>query len=310
MKMIVEARHVEGRVKPFATVFDFARRVDLKRVGKRPLEMLARAGAFDQLDPNRARVFEALDGLVAYSAAIHEAKSSNQVSLFGDSGSDIPEPRIPFRDDWLPVERLGHEHQAIGFYLSGHPLDDYMGPLKRKDVKTLAEIIVLSERGPLIAKIAGSVSSKQERKSAKGNRFAFVQLSDPTGLYEVTVFSDVLEAARDNLEAGKNVVLTVKVDPDGDGVKLLANAVQPIDAVAAEAGASALRIHLNRAEAVPSLAALLAKVEGRNRAAITLCIPDETGREIDLMLPNPYPVTPQIKGAIKAMQGVVMIEEV
>ncbi|MCF8485915.1 MAG: DNA polymerase III subunit alpha [Rhodobacteraceae bacterium] len=310
MKMIVEARKVDGRVKPFATLFDFARRVDLKRVGKRPLEMLARAGAFDQLDPNRARVFEALDGLVAYSAAIHEAKSSNQVSLFGDSGSDIPEPRIPFRDDWLPVERLGHEHQAIGFYLSGHPLDDYMGPLKRKDVKTLAEIIVLSERGPLIAKIAGSVSSKQERKSAKGNRFAFVQLSDPTGLYEVTVFSDVLEAARDNLEAGKNVVLTVKVDPDGDGVKLLANAVQPIDAVAAEAGASALRIHLNRAEAVPSLAALLSKVEGRNRAAITLCIPDETGREIDLMLPNPYPVTPQIKGAIKAMQGVVMIEEV
>ena len=311
MKMIVEARRVEGREKPFATLFDFARRVDLKRVGKRPLEMLARAGAFDQLDPNRARVFEALDGLVAYSAAIHEAKASNQVSLFGDSGSDIPEPRIPFRDDWLPVERLGHEHQAIGFYLSGHPLDDYMGPLKRKDVKTLTEIVALAQRGPLIAKIAGSVSSKQERKSAKGNRFAFVQLSDPTGLYEVTVFSDVLEAARDHLEAGKNVVLTVKVDPDGEeGVKLLANAVTPIDQVAAEAGSAALRIHVNRAEAVGSIAMLLSKVEGRHRAAITLCIPDETGREIDLALPTPYPITPQIKGAIKAMQGVVMVEEV
>ena len=311
MKMIVEARRVEGREKPFATLFDFARRVDLKRVGKRPLEMLARAGAFDQLDPNRARVFEALDGLVAYSAAIHEAKASNQVSLFGDSGSDIPEPRIPFRDDWLPVERLGHEHQAIGFYLSGHPLDDYMGPLKRKDVKTLTEIVALAQRGPLIAKIAGSVSSKQERKSAKGNRFAFVQLSDPTGLYEVTVFSDVLEAARDHLEAGKNVVLTVKVDPDGEeGVKLLANTVTPIDQVAAEAGSAALRIHVNRAEAVGSIAMLLSKVEGRHRAAITLCIPDETGREIDLALPTPYPITPQIKGAIKAMQGVVMVEEV
>jgi DNA polymerase-3 subunit alpha len=311
MKMIVEARRVEGREKPFATLFDFARRVDLKRVGKRPLEMLARAGAFDQLDPNRARVFEALDGLVAYSAAINEAKTSNQVSLFGEAGADIPEPRIPFRDDWLPVERLGHEHQAIGFYLSGHPLDDYMGPLKRKDVKTLTEIVALAQRGPLIAKIAGSVSSKQERKSAKGNRFAFVQLSDPTGLYEVTVFSDVLEAARDHLEAGRNVVLTVKVDPDGEeGVKLLANAVVPIDQVAAEAGSAALRIHLNRAEAVGSIAMLLSKVEGRHRAAITLCVPDETGREIDLALPLPYPITPQIKGAIKAMQGVVMVEEV
>ncbi|GAB1480395.1 DNA polymerase III subunit alpha [Paracoccaceae bacterium] len=305
MGLIVSAR---GQ-KPFASLFDFARRVDLKRVGKRPLEMLARAGAFDQLDPNRARVFEALDALVAYSAAIHEAKTSNQVSLFGEAGADLPEPRLPYRDDWLPVERLAQEHQAVGFYLSGHPLDDYMGPLKRKDVKTLAEIIRLSERGPLIAKIAGSVSVKQERKSAKGNRFAFVSLSDPTGLYEVTVFSDVLEAARDHLEPGKNVVLTVKVDPDGENVKMLANAVQPIDQVAAEAGASALRIHLNRPEAIPSLAGLLAKVEGRNRAQITLCLPDDQGREIDVTLPQPYPVTPQIKGAIKAMQGVVLVEE-
>ena len=311
MGLIVAARQTEnGGQKPFATLFDFARRVDLKRVGKRPLEMLARAGAFDQMEPNRARVFEALDGLVAYSAAIHEAKASSQVSLFGDSGADIPEPRLPYRDDWLPVERLGHEHQAVGFYLSGHPLDDYMSALKRKDVKTLAEITARAANGAFVGKIAGSVASKQERKSAKGNRFAFVQLSDPTGLYEVTVFSDVLEAARDHLEPGQNVVLTVKVDPDGDGVKLLANAVQPIDAVADSAGAQAIRIHLNRAEAVTSLSGLLAKLEGRTRAQITLCLPDPTGREIDVTLPTPYPVTPQIKGAIKAMQGVVLVEDI
>ena len=306
MGLIVSARGD----KAFATLFDFARRVDMKRVGKRPLEMLARAGAFDQLDPNRARVFEALDSLVAYSAAIYEAKSSNQVSLFGEAGADIPEPRLPFRDDWQPVERLTQEHLAIGFYLSGHPLDDYMGPLKRRDVKTLTELTQLAERGPLIAKLAGAVSSKQERKSAKGNRFAFVQLSDPTGLYEVTVFSDTLEAARDLLEPGKNVVLTVKAELEGDTLKLLANAVQPIDQVADAAGAQALRIHLNQASAATSIASLLATVQGRNRAQITLCIADDQGREIDLALPTPYPVTAQIKGALKAMQGVVMVEEV
>ena len=296
--------------KQFATLFDFARRVDMKRVGKRPLEMLARAGAFDVLDPNRARVFEALDALVAYSAAVAEAKASTQVSLFGDTGSDLPEPRLPFRDDWLPVERLTQEHQAIGFYLSGHPLDDYMSALKRKDVKTLAEVTVMAERGPLVAKMAGSVSAKQERKSAKGNRFAFVSLSDPTGLYEVTVFSDTLEAARDLLEPGLNVVLTVEATLEGDTLKLLARAAQPIDQVAADAGAQAIRVHLNRAEAIPSLAALLAKVEGRNKAQITLCVPDDQGREIDLTLPQPYPLTPQIRGAIKAMSGVVLVEEV
>ena len=306
MTLIVAARGD----KPFATLFDFARRVDMKRVGKRPLEMLARAGAFDVLDPNRARVFEALDALVAYSAAVYEAKASTQVSLFGDSGGDLPEPRLPFRDDWLPAERLTQEHQAIGFYLSGHPLDDYMSALKRKDVKTLAEVTVMAERGPLVAKMAGSVSAKQERKSAKGNRFAFVSLSDPTGLYEVTVFSDTLEAARDLLEPGKNVVLTVEANLEGDTLKLLARAAQPIDQVAADAGAAAIRVHLNRVEAIPSLAALLAKVEGRTKAQITLCVPDDQGREIDLTLPDPYPLTPQIRGAIKAMSGVVLVEEV
>ena len=306
MRLIVEARGD----KPFATLFDFARRVDLKRIGKRPLEMLARAGAFDQLDPNRARVFEALDPLVAYSAAIHEAAASSQVSLFGSAGADIPEPRLPFRDDWLPVERLAQEHQAIGFYLSGHPLDDYMSALRKKGVETLAQVTQKAERGPCIAKLAGSVSSRQERKSAKGNRFAFVQLSDPTGLYEVTCFSEVLEASRDHLDAGSNVVLTVKAELEGETLKLLAQSITPIDAATATAGAQDLRIHLVRPEAATSLAALLSKVEARTRAAITLCVTDAQGREIDIDLPGQYPVTPQIKGAIKAMQGVLAVEEV
>jgi DNA polymerase-3 subunit alpha len=310
MQLIVQARQKDGGEKPFATLFDFARRVDLKRIGKRPLEMLARAGAFDQLDPNRARVFEALDALSAYSAAIHEAAASSQVSLFGSAGADIPEPRLPFRDDWLPVERLAQEHQAIGFYLSGHPLDDYMSALRRQKVQTLAEVTVAAERGPLIAKLAGSVSSRQERKSARGNRFAFVQLSDPTGLYEVTCFSEVLEASRDHLDPGSNVVLTVKAELEGETLKLLAQSITPIDAATATAGAQDLRIHLARAEAVPSLATLLSKVEGRTRAQIPLCITDPQGREVDITLPQPYPVTPQIKGAIKAMHGVLAVEEI
>jgi DNA polymerase III subunit alpha len=306
MQLIVQARGD----KPFATLFDFARRVDLKRIGKRPLEMLARAGCFDQLDPNRARVFEALDPLVAYSAAIHEAAASSQVSLFGTAGADIPEPRLPFRDDWLPTERLAQEHQAVGFYLSGHPLDDYMSALRKKGVETLAHVTLKAERGPCIAKLAGSVSSRQERKSAKGNRYAFIQLSDPTGLYEVTCFSEVLEASRDHLDAGSNVVLTVKAELEGDTLKLLAQGITPIDAATATAGAQDLRIHLARPEAAISLASLLAKVEGRTRAAITLCVTDPQGREIDIDLPGQYPVTPQIKGAIKAMHGVLAVEEI
>ncbi|WP_343116674.1 DNA polymerase III subunit alpha [Ostreiculturibacter nitratireducens] len=311
MKMIVEARGA----KPFVSLFDFARRVDLKRVGKRPLEMLARAGAFDVLDRNRARVFDSLDALVAYSAAVHEAAGSAQVSLFGEAGEDLPEPRLPNRDDWLPTERLGEEHKAIGFYLSGHPLDDYLPALKRKNVMTLAEITAAAERGPLVAKIAGNVSARQERKSARGNRFAFVSLSDPTGLYEVTVFSDTLEQARAHLEPGSAVVLTVEATMEGETLKLLARAAQPIDGVAMDAGGAGLRIHIAEATAVASVASLLERLKGeaksRSKGPIVFCIADrETGDEIDISVGEDFPVNPQIKGAIKSMGGVLTVEEI
>jgi DNA polymerase-3 subunit alpha len=144
--------------QPFKTVFDFARRVDLKRVGKRPLEMLARAGAFDQLDRNRHRVFDSLDDLVAYSAAVHEQRNSSQVSLFGEAGEDLPEPRLSPVPNWLPAVQLAEEFKAIGFYLSGHPLDDYMSSLKRSGVITLDQLSEKAKDGPLVAKLAGIVA--------------------------------------------------------------------------------------------------------------------------------------------------------
>ncbi len=311
MGLIVEGRNG----KPFATLYDFARRVDLKRVGKRPLEMLARAGAFDELDRNRRRVFEGLDALVGYSAAIHEQRNSNQVSLFGEAGDDLPEPRLPNPSDWLPNERLAEEHKAIGFYLSGHPLDDYMPALKRKKCMTLEEVSRKVQGGAFVAKMAGSVSSRQERKSQRGNRFAFVQLSDPTGLYEVTMFSDVLETSRDLLESGSNVVVTAEATYEGEQLKLLARTVQPIDGVVADAGGSGLRIFIEEAVAIPNVAGLLERARNepklRGRGPVHMCLMDpELPGEVDVLLGEDYPVNPQIKGALKSLDGVVLVEEV
>ena len=310
MKLISEARGD----KPFVNLFDVARRVDLKRIGKRPMEMLARAGAFDALDPNRHRVFASLDALVGYSAAVHEQRNSNQVSLFGEAGDDLPEPRLSPVDDWLPNERLSQEHIAIGFYLSGHPLDDYMGPLKRKGILTVADVAVRAERAPLVAKLAGSVASRQERKSARGNRFAFVQLSDPSGLYEVTLFSDVLELARDYLEPGQNVVLSVEATMETDQLKLLARSVVPIDAVAADAGGMGLRVFIDEPSAIATVAALLeratAEAKTRARGPVQMCLmaPDLPG-EVEISLGDQYHLTPQIKGALKSLGGVVTVED-
>ncbi|TDX27072.1 DNA polymerase III subunit alpha [Rhodovulum visakhapatnamense] len=311
MKLIVEAR--DGR--PFGSLFEFARRVDMKHVGKRPLEMLARAGAFDALDGNRRRVFESLDALVAYSAAIHEQRASAQVSLFGEAGEDLPEPRLAPVTDWLPNERLAEEQKAIGFYLSGHPLDDYMPALRRKKVMTRAEVEEKTKAGPALVQMAGAVAGRQERKSAKGNRFAFVQMSDPTGLFEVTLFSDVLEVARDSLEPGMNVVIQVEANLENEQLKLLGRSVKPVDAVVADAGATGLKVVVETEAAVEAVAALLdrARAESgpRARGPIEFCLiaPDLPG-EVRMALNDRYPVNPQIKGALRSLPGVATVEEV
>jgi DNA polymerase-3 subunit alpha len=315
MRLVVAARQADGDDRPFVTLFDFARRVDMKKVGKRPLEMLARAGAFDQLDSNRRRVFESLDALVNYSAAIHEQKSSNQVSLFGEAGDDLPEPRMAPVPDWLPAERLGEEFKAIGFYLSGHPLDDYMPALKRKGVMTLDEVTAKAERGPFLAKMAGVVAGRQERKSARGNRFAFAQLSDTTGAYEVTLFSEALEKSREYLETGAKVVVTAEASMESDQLKLLGRSVAPVDAVAAEAGASNLRIWVNDAQAIGTVAKVLADAKAAApktaRGEVFLLLQDMgLPGDVEMDLKQVFPINPQIKGALTSLDGVLDVEEV
>ena len=323
MKLITDGRQVDGAERQFATLFDLARRVDLKRVGKRPLEMLVRSGAFDQLDPNRRRVFQALDPLVNYSAAIHEQKASEQVSLFGEAGDDLPEPRMLPCDDWLPAERLTEEFKAVGFYLSGHPLDDYMTPLKRKwgndrgvPFLTLDELTEkVSQRGAMNARLVGVVAGRQERKSARGNRFAFAQMSDPTGGYEVTLFSDTLEAARDHLETGSKVVITVEATMESDQLKLLGRSVAPVDLAVADVGGVGLKVFINAPEAVAAVHEVLegarkaAKGAGRGPVQLCLMAPGLPG-EVEVDLGLEFPVTPQIKGAIRSLGGVLEVEEI
>ena len=315
MRLITDARLVEGREKPFATLFDFARRVDLKRVGKRPLEMLARAGGFDQLDPNRRRVFDSLDALVGYSAAVHEQRGSAQVSLFGEAGEDLPEPRLANVPDWLPAERLAEEFKAVGFYLSGHPLDDYMGALKRKGVMTLDDVTARAQGGPFVAKLAGVVAGRQERKSARGNRFAFAQLSDTTGAYEVTLFSEALENARDHLETGSKVVVTAEATLEADQLKLLARSVAPIDTAVADAGTSGLKIFVNDMCAIDTVSNVLESAAQVARSAgkgpVLLCLLDTAlPGEVEIELGNSFALNPQIRGAIKSLEGVMAVEDI
>ena len=313
MRLITAARAAGG---PFGGLLDFAARVDLRRVGKKALEMLARAGGLDRLDSNRRKAFESLESLMAWSASSHDERASAQVSLFGEATAGLPAPRLPAPEDWQPVERLGHEHAAVGFYLSGHPLDAYQGALKRTGVSTHAELLRKAQGSPLMARIAGTVAAVDMRKSARGARYAFVRLSDPTGMFEARMFSDVLDPARDWLVAGAAVVLVVEASVEGDEMRLLAKAAQPVDLAVASAAGAGLRIFLDRIEAAPSLAARLAQVgaaPARHKGPVHLVVmaPDLAPdlAEVEIALPDPYPVTPQVIAALKAAPGVVHIEE-
>jgi DNA polymerase-3 subunit alpha len=296
--------------RPFRDLADFAGRVDLRRVGKRPLEMLARAGAFDGLDSNRGAVLLNLDALIAHSAAALDERASAQVSLFGEANVALPPPRLATAPPWSTAERLAAEHLAVGFYLSGHPLDDHMAALGRQRVMTLATLTAQARGGGTGGRIAGSVASRQEKKSARGNRFAFVELSDPTGFYEVTVFADTLEASRELLEPGSNVVLTVEAELQGEALKILARSVEPADRVAAAAPPAGLRIHVADEAAVGSVRLRLDEARDGRRGPVHLVLtPPGLEAEVELALPDGYGVTPRVRSAIRSLPGVVHVED-
>ncbi len=310
MRLIVAARAAGG---PFAGLFDFAARVDLRRLGKKALEMLAAAGALDALDSNRRKVSENVEALMAHSGATHDERASAQVSLFGEATGALPAPRLRAVEDWPPMERLAQEHAAVGFYLSGHPLDDFRAPLRRQGVLTHAELARKAEgTGATSARIAGTVAAVELRKTARGARFAFVRLSDPTGLYEVRMYSEVLDPARDELEVGRNVVLAVDASLESGEMRLQARAVQPVDLAVADAAGAGLRIFVDAVDAAPSLAARLKAVEGargRGRGPIHLVVLSPDLPEVEIALPETYPITPQTISALKHVSGVVHIEE-
>ena len=189
-----------------------------------------------------------------------------------------------------------------------------MGPLRRQNVLTLDDVTAKAQNGPLIAKLAGVVTSRQERKSAKGNRFAFVGMSDPTGNYEVTLFSDTLEASREHLDAGSNVVMTVEATLESDQLKLLGRSVAPIDSAVAAAGSSGLRIFIEDAAAVAVVAGVLdqarkaAKQAARGPVQLCLQHPSLPG-EVEMDLGTDFAVNPQVKGALKSLDGVVTVED-
>jgi len=289
----------------FKSISDFARRVDPKLVNKRAFESLARAGAFDALSSNRRQLVESSDAILSDAARTARERETGQVSLFGEAAASSEELRLLPVDDWLSHERLSEEFSAIGFYLSGHPLDNYRTSLTRLQALTYGQILE-DRRASFVASVAGTLIRKSERRGRNDQNYAFVSFSDPTGMFEVMFFPEVLTASRPLLEAGKSILLKLNAGWEGDELKLRAISASDLDKAAADAG-EGMKIFL---EDTRSLGPIAAQLRQPGKGMITLVVPGSEGREVEIKLPQRLQVNVALRNAIKSMPGVAAVETI
>ncbi|MFL6937561.1 MAG: DNA polymerase III subunit alpha [Xanthobacteraceae bacterium] len=290
--------------KPFRDLADFAARINPRAVNKRVLESLAAAGAFASLEGDRARAFAAADAILAEAQRRHEMTTSGALEFsFGGMGASAP-LHVPSVPSWLPAERLQKEFDAIGFFLSGHPLDDYAAALKRLRVQSWAEFARAVRSGATAGKVAGTVVARTERRTRTGGRMGIVGLSDASGHYEAVIFAEGLQQYRPVLEPGTAVLLFLSAELQGEEVRARIQSVEPLDQ-AAEKITQGLRVFM-RSEA--PLESLARRLEARGDAEVSVVVMLNGGTEVEVRLPGRFKVSPQIAGAIKAVPGVVAVE--
>jgi DNA polymerase III subunit alpha len=308
MDHVVEARNTGGR---FKSMSDFARRIDPRLVNKRAFENLVRAGAFDSLNPNRRQLVENSDRILGGAQAAHRERESGQVSLFFNVGASggggaVEEIRLSAMPDWPVHERLGEEFSAMGFYLSGHPLDAYGPALKRLGASTYAALLEDRRRGGFKAKIAGTLIKKNERRGRNDQMYAFVSFSDPTGMFEVMLFPEVLAASRPLLEAGKSLLITASAEWDGDELKLRAASILDLDHAALQAG-EGMVVRLSDAS---SLGQLAAELQQSGKGLVNVVVPGGAGEEVEIELKKRIAVNATLRSRIAALPGVMSVEAV
>jgi DNA polymerase-3 subunit alpha len=310
VETIVSERNSGGL---YLSLGDFASRVDAKALNKRAIETLAKGGAFDALNSNRALVAANSDTILASAQRRTADEAQGTTDLFGSAGKPA-DLVLRATAAWTPMEKLSEEFEAIGFYLSGHPLDQYERVLAKLGVKRLSEFEALVQRGATAGRLAGIVIAARERRSLKGNKFAFAMFSDATGQFEAVIFSDTLAASRELLEPGTPVIVSVEAERDGETMKMRVQSLEALDKAAASVPRN-LKLVLDRKSIVANTIPV-SEVGRYLRPAvrggeIRLILPlEDRNREMELILPGRYEVSPQEAGRLAALPIVAEIIEI
>jgi DNA polymerase-3 subunit alpha len=322
----VEAIVAARGERPFSGLSDFSGRINPRAVNKRVLESLAAAGALDELEQNRALAFSAVDMILAVAQREHDTIESGALQFSFGEITKRETMRLPKVEPWLPAERLQREFDAIGFFLSGHPLDDYAPALKPLRVQSWAEFSRAVKAGASGGRLAGTVVARTERRTRTGSKMGIVGLSDSSGHYEAVVFAEGLQQFRDLLEPGSAVLVTLSAELQGDEVRARIQTVEPLDEAAAKLQ-KGLRVFLRSELPLESIAKRLeptrtAPAQGapdrkaepkrspqtNGEGEVSMVLMLDRGAEVEVKLPGRFKVSPQIAGALKAVPGVVAVE--
>ena len=305
MSRLVAERDANG---VFADLADFLRRLPREAANKRQLEHLIRAGALDSLHGNRRELIENLDTVLGYAETVWRDSQSSQDSLFG--GEDALDSTVRLRpcDDWSGMDRLREEFDSLGLYLSAHPLDGYVGRLEKLKVISANDLAAMIESRNLKPRVnlAGSVTSKQVRVSQRGNKFAFVQFTDQTGVFEVTFFSDILAESQALLDSDMPILISANLRLEENGPRITAARVQALDeAIAAWNGG--VGIWLQDERPLGALKSLLEE-DGPGRAEVKLrLIMDD--QEVSVALPGRFRLSGDARRSMRQIPGILSVQE-
>ena len=201
---IVNEREKNGK---FITFTDFINRMNPQNINKLQLEGLVKAGAFDEIDSNRKKLFESIPKIIQTIKSKYDEKASNQTNLFNDTNNKYNEIfKFKEVEAWTKKELLSEEFVSLGFYISDHPLNEYKEFFKQLEIESYKDFI---EGDKSDALIAGTIMSIQEKKSAKGNSYAIVKFSDNKSEFEIFLFSDIFSSNREKLKESNSFILTL-----------------------------------------------------------------------------------------------------
>ncbi len=309
MEHLVAVRKAGG---VFKDLYDFADRVDPKFINRRAIENLARAGAFASIEPNCRNAVKAANLLQAASASAAQERASQQNSLFGDDVKNFGRPPLPQLAPWSNHERMNEELAAIGFFLSGHPLDEQIERIQSLHIIFCEQALELAGQGKTSFRMIGVVRKRQERMSARtGRRFAYVTFSDPKGEFEVLISAKKLEQHRDELEVGNMRVLRIKAENRDGDISFLLEGLDTLDNIAS-AKITGICVHIENGIVAKDIAeqmAALSNSKDAKRGTLKMIAPIADGRLAEFEIQGNWPIGPSAQTVLQGIRGVQSICE-